>query len=342
MKNFVYILPKRKAKEAILALTSILTLSLVLLYVLTISTSIKDFYSSGLVAHIFDDYLEQIENCHQTQKLRKEVLRTGCDTLKQNANYNQKLNLIPNVTHVWMNKPRHLAICTPHKVGSQTWRYFFQQLDLVDRNGKGKEEYQAEKWPENSLQFFKGFQVRHPLERLLSSFRFVFERENMLSSTKEMREYIYLNFPAINQTDEYDAFKFIPSFKQFCQFVVNSGENFDLDKYPFASHWLPYYMQCNPCHQDYEPDYIIHMESILHDTLCYLDASPGKINSESLSSLRHVNMSPLGHSSSLEIQMKYFSQLDESLLKRIQNKYWPDFLIYGYDLEPFLKLLKEK
>ena len=87
---------------------------------------IADFYSSGLVAHIFDDYLEQIENCHQTQKLRKEVLRTGCDTLRQHSNYNQKLNLIPNATHVWMNKPRHLAICTPHKVGSQTWRYFFQ------------------------------------------------------------------------------------------------------------------------------------------------------------------------------------------------------------------------
>ena len=52
-------------------------------------------------------------------------------------------------------------------------------------------------------------------------------------------------------------------------------------------------------------------------------------------------MSPLGHSSTLEIQAKYFSQLDESLLKRIQNKYWPDFLLYGYDLEPFLKLLQQ-
>ena len=53
-------------------------------------------------------------------------------------------------------------------------------------------------------------------------------------------------------------------------------------------------------------------------------------------------MSPLGHSSSLEIQMKYFSQLDESLLKRIQNKYWPDFLLYGYDLRPFLKMMTKK
>lgn len=127
-------------------------------------------------------------------------------------------------------------------------------MDLEDRNGdeKGKEEYNFNDWPENSSQFMKGFQVRHPLERLLSSFRFIFERDSMISSSKEMREYIYHTYPDETnqtQTEEFDSYKFMPSFKQFVQFVVDSGDNFDIDKYPFASHWLPYYLQCNPCHK---------------------------------------------------------------------------------------------
>ena len=45
-KNFIYIWPKRKAKEAILVLTTILSISLVFTYVLTISpTSIKGIFS---------------------------------------------------------------------------------------------------------------------------------------------------------------------------------------------------------------------------------------------------------------------------------------------------------
>ena len=83
------------------------------------------------------------------------------------------------------------------------------------------------------------------------------------------------------------------------------------------------------------------METILEDTLCFLNSSP-RISLDSLSNLKHVNMSPMGHSSKADIQMKYFSQLDEKILKEIQNKYWPDFLIFGYDLEPFLQLVNTK
>ncbi len=79
------------------------------------------------------------------------------------------------------------------------------------------------------------------------------------------------------------------------------------------------------------------METLESDTLCFLDASPGVTSDHLKSGLRHVNMSPKGHSST--VQAAYFAQLDKSLLKQIQNKYWPDFLLYGYDLEPFTKLL---
>ncbi len=34
-------------------------------------------------------------------------------------------------------------------------------------------------WPEDVADFVKAFQVRHPLERALSSFRYVFEQTNL-------------------------------------------------------------------------------------------------------------------------------------------------------------------
>ena len=82
------------------------------------------------------------------------------------------------------------------------------------------------------------------------------------------------------------------------------------------------------------------MESIDSDTLCYLGGSRGIQGADLKNLLRHVNISPMGHSSGSDIQAKYFSTLDETLLKRVQNKYWPDFLLYGYDLRPFLEMTK--
>ena len=68
----------------------------------------------------------ELKKCQETQINRKSILKNGCETLRNNPSYNEKLSLVPDVTYFWMNKPRKLAICTPHKVGSQTWRYFFQ------------------------------------------------------------------------------------------------------------------------------------------------------------------------------------------------------------------------
>ena len=51
-----------------------------------------------------------------------------------------------------------------------------------------------------------------------------------------------------NNMTEFDKYVFVPSFKQFAQFVVDSGDDFEKSKYPGVNHWLPYYMSCNPCH----------------------------------------------------------------------------------------------
>jgi hypothetical protein len=114
---------------------------------------------------------------------------------------------------------------------------------LDDNSG----DYMLKTWPQDASEYIKVFQVRHPLERFLSSYRFIFEREQMRSSISHLNKHIFETYPNINDT-EFDVFKFIPSFRQFTQFVVDSGDDFDHSKYAAVSHWLPYYMSCNPCH----------------------------------------------------------------------------------------------
>ena len=90
---------------------------------------------------------------------------------------------------------------------------------------------------------------------------------------------------------------------------------------------------------DFKPEYIIHMESIEDDVLCYLEACP-QVNEKDLRHLKHVNSSPKGHSGKAKIQKAYFKQLDQKLLEQLQDKYWPDFVVHGYTLEPFIDMVK--
>ena len=246
------------------------------------SSTISDFKNGHILKEFYDTKeLEQVEKvCTARQNQRLDLIRKGCAKLRQENRFS--ITSEPKLMNVWFNKPRHLALCTPHKTGSQTWRYFFQQLDLSDHPDDSKEAYMLDTWPTDGhlflgkecfnstfpliddvvTEFFKrtestaynyflplGFQVRHPLERLLSSYRFIFERETMRTTNLNLLEYIHHNYAEHkNASEQFDAYKYLPTFKEFCTFVANSGPNFDVDKYPSASHWLPFYNQCNPCH----------------------------------------------------------------------------------------------
>ncbi len=103
-------------------------------------------------------------------------------------------------------------------------------------------------------------QVRHPFERLLSAYRFIFEREAMRSNIQAMKQEIIQSYPflpseieaAYNYLNESipiakSQFDVIPNFRQFSEHVVKSGPDFGVAKYPVVSHWLPYYFSCSPC-----------------------------------------------------------------------------------------------
>ena len=61
-----------------------------------------------------------------------------------------------------VNFVHKLMTCVPHKVGSESWRYFFEKLDQRDRNTTKWKNTALPEWPEDLAEFKEfaiGFQV---------------------------------------------------------------------------------------------------------------------------------------------------------------------------------------
>ena len=68
------------------------------------------------------------------------------------------------------------------------------------------------------------------------------------------------------------------SFQQFVQSIVSGYQDFSPDHHDLlndgaARHWLPYYMQCNPCNKEYSPISIIKLDTWIRDTKAFLNIS---------------------------------------------------------------------
>ena len=68
----------------------------------------------------------------------------------------------------------------------------------------------------------------------------------------------------------------IVSFPQFLQSIVSGHQDLSRNQWSVltsgaALHWLPYYLQCNPCHPQYPPHTIIHLDTWSQDTSLLLN-----------------------------------------------------------------------
>lgn len=102
-----------------------------------------------------------------------------------------------------------------------------------------------------------------------------------------------------------------------------------------ALHWLPYWVQCPPCSQEFPPDIVIHLDTWQRDVTRLLDTTGIEYNR----TFYLLNSSPGGHSSDPELLRRYYSQVDRKVVEGIAEVYQVDFDLFNFKKDKIFSLL---
>ncbi|XP_018014307.1 carbohydrate sulfotransferase 12-like [Hyalella azteca] len=191
--------------------------------------------------------------------------------------------------------------------------------------------------------------VRHPFERLVSCYRDKFENANKpyyheLHGKRMMRMYRDLGDNPVSRTEvnnlmaradaDPDRERVLgnpfanpvgPTFTEFIKYVVS--------KHSDDEHWTPYHHQCAPCSIDY--NFILKFENLNKENAQFLQ----RLNAGADVGQRKDNI--FSGPPTAEVACSYFSQLDTALLYQLTKKYEPDFKLFGYTPNEYLKCSDE-
>ena len=176
--------------------------------------------------------------------------------------------------------------------------------------------------------------VRHPFVRLVSTYQDKLIEQNFLNWRQ-----LCLKFPSSQQILENST---IPNFDQFVSFVLSMHDEPQLNP-----HLEFYWRKCDMCnihfdvigkvetvHQDMQ-----YIFSKVHDNnfpIMYLSVIVIIFRQISLGLDLHMHQSHAGSSESLALQ--YFAKLNETRVKKLYQMYKLDFLMFGYDPNPYFEV----
>ena len=167
-----------------------------------------------------------------------------------------------------------------------------------------------------SLKFFI---VRHPLQRLLSSYIDQITNPDVLPvEFQRLQKYIVTYYRS--QDDVLSQ----PTFPEFVNFVINQTKNLEFFQWNRVLGWYPYYYKCRPCDITY--DAIIKYENILEEEKYITDK-------KEFNNIVDTSYSPNSISRQEEI---FYSQLTKSEILNLHKIYLIDFEMFSYNLEPYL------
>ena len=172
-------------------------------------------------------------------------------------------------THFQLNERSHF-ICNVLKGGSTSWEMFFAENKIQNTKIADCSSDQS-KCP--SFPDVKIIQVRHPFERLLSTYRHVFKNGGWKSLDSS-----YLHDPALEQMF---TKVFSKSWPQFVEEIIINNELFIPEdslrdvNFPggwVKTHWAPYWWTCDICSEGNQPDFVIKTETLPWDLPLVLDS----------------------------------------------------------------------
>lgn len=242
-----------------------------------------------------------------------------------------------------------LAWCTIFKAASTQFLYFMNILAGYDirylqRTAATPIELARKRFPrpstqelndalETSLSFLI---VREPFERILSAYRNKFE-EGKNTFYKLIGDSIVKRFRDHQHASENNESHAPPTFKEFLQFIVHRYK----EKKMLDEHWSPYWKFCTPCSINYT--LILKLETLQRDTN-YLIRTAGleSLLIDKIPKNKVAKITNRAKSSTKNLLTKYYSQIDENLLREILKIYQLDFDLFGYDSNFYFNVVKKK
>ena len=181
------------------------------------------------------------------------------------------LFLPPKTEMLKISKKHKISICVPYKAGSETWRYLVGSLTNSTQSQEDLDDIEQIK------DYLKAIQIRDPYERLLSAYRFIFNRGNVLKDNYMFNKHLLDHYDFLEHDLDTED-KPVASFAQFVQSIVTGYEDLPASLHHLltegaALHWLPYYVQCNPCHPSYTPNTVININNWHQDTQTFLNTA---------------------------------------------------------------------
>ncbi|XP_064092572.1 carbohydrate sulfotransferase 10-like [Macrobrachium nipponense] len=153
--------------------------------------------------------------------------------------------------------------------------------------------------------------ARHPLDRLLASYRYLLE-----DPERNPHGYLHYGRRIVRSYRLAPGHGKAPTFEEFVRFLLAR------DMSHMEEAWQPAIRRCTPCHIPY--NVITHYETLWHDVQwAWKKAGLGSLNT---TDYVQYTMTP-------EIRRQYFSELTLAQVLQLYQKYKLDFDLYGYSLE---------
>ncbi|XP_076640286.1 carbohydrate sulfotransferase 11 [Colletes latitarsis] len=258
--------------------------------------------------------------------------------------YNLKTPLIRR--HFLYNSKHKSLYCWIRKVAStsftklfsdmtnrQTVRNYYREVDVLAPKILAELRRSA-----NDVKTFKLLVVRHPFQRLVSSYRdriednskhtaqawiytkkiFLLTRPKLFRSNTTTGNFQQKVFTADKRL------KVIPTFKEFSIWLLENSEKDDV-------HWDRYYTHCAVC--DIRYNYILKLDDYTYGQINYIFSKLGlNKNTVYLPKLEQTR----GRYTNFKTTCKYLANLTQDMILKLYQRYKIDFEMYNYSIKPYI------
>ena len=252
---------------------------------------------------------------------------------------------IPLKSDILVDRQRDFFWCKVPKAASTSWAELFLSARKRATNNRGLTHTTLRRLmprPKSLLELrniqtksFSFMTVRHPFDRLLSAYRDKFFRlDNSSEEDTKATKFYTLYGSSIIKTYRKEPpqnimYNNVPTFKEFVSYLLETSVA------TYNEHWLPYFLLCTPCHVQY--NIIGKTETINEDSreiMERLKEHGVSLTNQEEASLQHTHKT--GNRSTTSSSEIYFSQIPNRMVQSLHNRYLLDFLMFGYDIEPYL------